>query len=144
VRNRVASSLFFLDEIRRVASTKELRARAAPWRRRAREFSQPLAMALLASGQVTTSSTPTPLSATPMRANQWQYKAMSSNTSQVGVGPAVQYSGAALSMSNAHLMDPGDYETIDNTVQQGAVVNVHPSDVYVVGTGGVIAWMAFG
>lgn len=101
-------------------------------------------MALLATGQITTSATPTPLSSTPLRANKWIFKAAANNTSQVGVGPAAQLGGAALSMSNAMLLDPGDDIEIDNTIQPGTVYLESPTDVYVVGTGGVVSWLAFG
>lgn len=100
---------------------------------------------ILQSGQITTSGTPTPLSASQVGAKKWVFKALSSNTSQIGVGPAVQASGAALSMSNAHLMDPGDDFEIDCTIQQGAVfAETTPDKVYVVGTGGIVSWLAFG
>lgn len=102
-------------------------------------------MALLASGQVTASSTPTPLSSVSVGARKWVFKALSSNGSQVGVGPLTQLSGAALSMSNAHLMDPGDDFEIDATIGQGSVfADVTPDKVYVVGTGGIVSWLVFG
>lgn len=100
---------------------------------------------LLASGQITTSGTPQPLSTVAIGAKKWVFKALSSNTSQVGVGPLTQLSGAALSMSNAHLMDPGDDFEIDTTIQPGAVFSdTTPDKVYAVGAGGVISWLAFG
>ena len=99
---------------------------------------------LLASGQIATSATPTPLSSTPLQPKKWVMKALSSNAGQVGIGPASQPSGAALSMANAHLMDPGDDLAVDRTIQQGTVYDVTPADVYVVGNGGVVTWLAFG
>lgn len=100
---------------------------------------------LLASGQVTTSATATALSSVPIGAKKWVFKALSSNTSQIGVGPLTQISGAGLTMGNAHLMDPGDDFEIDCTIQQGAVFgDTTPDKVYVVGAGGVVSWLAFG
>lgn len=106
-------------------------------------------MALIATGQVVTSSTPTPLSPTPIGAKRWQFKAASSNASlaspQCGFGPKAQIGGAALSMSNCYLLDPGDYEIFDGTIQPGAVYgDVTPDQVYVVGNGGIISWSVFG
>ena len=101
-------------------------------------------MALLASGQITSSGTPTQLTPQTITCKKWVMKALSSNTSQVGIGPKTQIDGSALSTSNAYLMDAGDDFEIDRTIQAGAVYDASPSDVYVVGSGGVITWLAFG
>lgn len=105
-------------------------------------------MALLASGQVTATTTPQPLSATPIKPRFWVLKAAATNTAQAGLGPAVQSDGVtALAMSNAYLMDPGDDLEIDRTIQQGAVYEHTPVDLYVVCANGqtvVVSWLAFG
>lgn len=94
-------------------------------------------MALLQSGQVTTSGTPTPLSASRSSSKKWVFKAASSNTSQVYVG------GSSVAVGTGFIMDPGDDFEIDNTIQPGAVYEVTPGDIYVVGSGGVVSWLAF-
>lgn len=99
---------------------------------------------LLASGQITSSSTPTPLTPQVVQPKYWVFKALSSNSSQVGVGPATQLDGSALSLSNAHMMDPGDDFEIDRSIQERSVYDLKPSDVYVVGSGGIVSWLAFG
>lgn len=105
-------------------------------------------MAIIASGQITATTSPQPISSTAIGCNKWVFKALSSNTSQVAIGPLTQIGGATLSATNGHLMDPGDYFEIDNTIQAGAVYLAHPSDVYIVwngtGTAPVVSWAAFG
>lgn len=106
-------------------------------------------MSLIASGQVTATTSPQPLTATGITCNKWVFKALSSNSQQVGVGPQTQQAtGAGLSVTNCHFMDPGDDVEIDNTIQQGATYHVDPQDVYVIwngtGTAPVVSWLAFG
>lgn len=94
-------------------------------------------MPLLGSGQVTTSGTPQPLATVRVGSKKWVFKAASSNTSQVFVGIS------SVTTSTGFVMDPGDDFEIDCTIQQGTVYDVTPGDVYVVGSGGVVSWLAF-
>lgn len=103
-------------------------------------------MALLASGQVTTTGSVQELSATEINPSKFIIKAAASNSAQVAIGPAAQpITGVALSSSTGFLLDPGDSLEVDRTIQQGAVYQLTPDDVYVIGSSGqVVSWLAFG
>lgn len=89
------------------------------------------------TGQVVTSVTPQPLSATPVGPTVWILKAPSSNTSTIYIG------GPGVSAATGFPMDPGDEKIFDRRPQVGMLFDIAPNSLYVVGTGGVAAWLAF-
>lgn len=89
------------------------------------------------TGQVTTSGTPQPLTETPSSPTSWIVKAPAANVSTVYIG------GSAVTTGTGYPLEPGDSIEFDRRMQPGAVYDLAPADLYVVGSGGVAAWLAF-
>lgn len=88
-------------------------------------------------GQVITSGTPQALSLVPVTPTVWSVKAPSTNATLIYVGDAL------VTTSTGYPLGPGETLEIDRRPQAGAVYDLTPADLFVVGSGGVAAWLAF-
>lgn len=90
-----------------------------------------------AVGQIVTSGTPVPLSALPLSPTIWSVKAPLANNSTIYIGDIT------VTAATGYPLEPGDTLEIDRRPQAGAVYDLTPADLYVMGSGGVAAWIAF-
>ncbi len=90
-----------------------------------------------AVGQVVTSATSAPLSAVPISPTVWSVKAPLANTSTIYLGDVT------VTVATGYPLEPGDVLDIDRRAVPGAVFDLTPADLFVVGSGGIAAWIAF-
>lgn len=88
-------------------------------------------------GQVITSGTPQPLSLVPVTPTVWSVKAPSANTTTIYIGDNT------VTTTTGYPLAPGDSIEVDRRPQPGATYDLTPADLYVVGSGGIAAWLAF-
>ena len=92
----------------------------------------------LASGQIVASASAAPLTTQAVTPTAFFIKASAANTSTVYVGPA------GVTAATGFAMEPGDELTYDGRPMQiGAMYDLLPSQIYVVGSGGTLSWLAF-
>lgn len=83
------------------------------------------------------SGTAQPLTASTLSPTIWVVRAALANTGPVYVGDR------NVTASTGFELDPGSELTFAMQDIPGATFNTHPQDLYVVGSGGVVSWVAF-
>lgn len=89
------------------------------------------------SGQVSVTGTAQALSASSVNVTAFTIKAPASNAASVYVG------GPSVTTSTGFALDPGDSLDYQRQQENGQpTLQLNPSDFYVVGSGGVVTWLA--
>jgi hypothetical protein len=89
------------------------------------------------TGQIVTTGTAAKLTAVPCQPTNWTVKAPVANASTVYIGQV------GVTTATGYPLEPGDSIEIDRRATAGAVFDLVPADLYVVGSGGTVAWLAF-
>ena len=91
------------------------------------------------TAQVVATAVAQPLSLSPSSPTSWILKAPAANLSTIYIGDST------VTTATGYPLEPGDELDYDRRIQAGAVYDLTPADLYVVGSndGSVAAWLAF-